>query len=80
MTWRELSIPQFVNLKNVLVIDVRSPCEHEAERIPDSKNVPLLSDDERAIVGTIYKEQGEMVARRHALSLISPKSGALGSR
>jgi tRNA 2-selenouridine synthase len=77
MTWRELSVPQLINLKNVLVIDVRSPGEHEIERIPDSKNVPLLSDLERAEVGTIYKQQGEMVARRHALKLISPKIPSL---
>jgi tRNA 2-selenouridine synthase len=73
MTWREITPENLNALKNTLVIDVRSPGEHEAERIPNSVNVPLLSDVERAEVGTIYKEQGEMVARRHALKMISPK-------
>jgi tRNA 2-selenouridine synthase len=73
MTWREITPDDLNAMKNALIIDVRSPCEHEAERIIDSINVPLLSNSERAEVGTIYKEQGEMVARRHALKIISPK-------
>ncbi|MDZ4838222.1 MAG: tRNA 2-selenouridine(34) synthase MnmH [Candidatus Melainabacteria bacterium] len=73
MGWRELTVEQLLGLKNPLVIDVRSPCEHAAERLPDSINVPLLSDEERAVVGIIYKEVGEVVARRHALKLIAPK-------
>lgn len=77
MTWREISSEQLNCLKSKVVIDVRSPCEHVEERIPGSVNVPLLSNDERATVGTIYKEQGEMVARRHALTIISPKIPAL---
>jgi tRNA 2-selenouridine synthase len=71
--WRELTAEQLITLKDPLVIDVRSPCEHEAERLPGSKNIPLLSNEERAIIGTIYKEDGEVIARRHALKLIAPK-------
>jgi tRNA 2-selenouridine synthase len=73
MTWRELSPEQLNSLKNTLIIDVRSPCEHEAEFIPESINVPLLSNEERAIVGTIYKQEGEVTARRHAMRIIGPK-------
>lgn len=73
MGWRELSVEQLLRLKNPLLIDVRSPCEHAAERLPDSINIPLLSDEERAVIGTIYKQDGEVVARRHALKLIAPK-------
>lgn len=73
MTWREISSEQLNRLKSKVVIDVRAPCEHTDERIPGSINVPLLTDDERALVGTLYKEQGDMVARRRALTIISPK-------
>jgi tRNA 2-selenouridine synthase len=73
MTWRELSAEQLYTLRDPLVIDVRSPCEHEAESIPNSVNVPLLDDREREEVGTIYAQQGEITARRLALRLISPK-------
>ncbi|HEY9732821.1 MAG TPA: tRNA 2-selenouridine(34) synthase MnmH [Drouetiella sp.] len=73
MTWRELSPDRLFELKNLLVLDVRSPCEHLAESIPGSINIPLLEDDERAFIGTIYAVEGEMVARRKALKIISPK-------
>ena len=77
MAWRELSPDDLDGLRNPLIIDVRSPCEYAEERIPEAVNIPLLSDDERAVIGTIYKESGELKARRHALSLISPKIPAL---
>ncbi|HEY9787988.1 MAG TPA: tRNA 2-selenouridine(34) synthase MnmH [Candidatus Obscuribacterales bacterium] len=73
MTWREITPEQLNALREPLIVDVRSPCEHVKENIPHSINVPLLSDDERAIVGTIYARQGEVVARREALRIISPK-------
>ncbi len=73
MTWRELSPKQFNELKDALVIDVRSPCEYEEERILSAVNVPLLSDVERAQVGTLYKAEGELPAKRLALKFISPK-------
>lgn len=73
MTWRELSPKQLSDLRDPLIIDVRSPSEHEAERILGSMNVPLLSDIERAEVGTVYVQQGELTAKRLALRYISPK-------
>lgn len=73
MTWRELSPEQLCDLKNAIVIDVRSPCEYVVESIPNAVNVPLLDDDERAQVGTVYKQEGEVPARRLALRMISPK-------
>lgn len=73
MTWRELDAEQFNRLKNPLILDVRSPCEHQAECIPASINIPLLSDSQRAQVGTIYKQQGEATARILALKMIAPQ-------
>lgn len=73
MTWRELSPNQLHGLKEPLIVDVRSPSEHADERILGSLNVPLLSDAERAEVGTVYVQQGELDAKRLALTYISPK-------
>src|SRR5277367_2295665 len=77
MAWRELSTEELKILKSPVLVDVRSPSEHADECVPGSINIPLLSDEERAVVGTIYKEDGEMVARRHALTLIAPKVPAI---
>lgn len=52
------------------IIDVRSPSEFEEDHIPGAINLPVLSDDERIEVGTIYKDK-PFEARRLGASLIS---------
>jgi tRNA 2-selenouridine synthase len=42
---------------NVL-IDVRTPAEFEHGHIPGAINLPLFSNEERGMVGTIYKQAG----------------------
>lgn len=73
MSWRELNADQLNKLRHPLIVDVRSPCEHEEERIVGSVNIPLLSNEERVQVGTVYAQNGEMQARRLAVNIISPK-------
>lgn len=73
MTWREITVDELTRLKRVTLIDVRSPGEFLAESIPGAINVPLLSDQERVIIGTIYATEGESVARVKALKMVSPK-------
>ena len=51
------------------LIDVRTPLEFEEDHIPGACNVPLLSNEERAEVGTIYKQVGPIEARRRGLEL-----------
>ena len=46
------------------VIDARSPAEFAIDHIPGAINCPVLDDDERRIVGTLYKQQGAFEARR----------------
>jgi tRNA 2-selenouridine synthase len=46
------------------VIDVRSPGEYAEDRVPGAINCPVLDDDERARVGTLYKQVGPFEARR----------------
>lgn len=46
------------------VIDVRSPCEYAEDHIPVAVNLPVLSDAERAAVGTIFRQQGGFPARK----------------
>jgi tRNA 2-selenouridine synthase len=73
MTWREIDAENLKTLRNQVIIDVRSPCEFEVERIPTAINIPLLTDSERAKVGTVYAQRGEVVARRLGLKFIAPK-------
>ena len=46
------------------VIDARSPAEFALDHIPGAINCPVLSDEERVVVGTLYKQQGAFEARR----------------
>ena len=46
------------------IIDVRSPAEFHEDHIPGAINLPVLSDEERAEVGTIYKQESRFLARR----------------
>ncbi|MDO8278870.1 MAG: tRNA 2-selenouridine(34) synthase MnmH [Burkholderiaceae bacterium] len=46
------------------IIDARSPAEYAIDHIPGAINCPVLDNEERRIVGTLYKEQGAFEARR----------------
>lgn len=56
-----------------LLIDVRSPSEHAKGHIPGSINIPLLNDEERKEIGTIYKQESRKKAIRRGLDFFGPK-------
>ncbi|WP_339743850.1 tRNA 2-selenouridine(34) synthase MnmH [uncultured Maricaulis sp.] len=58
-----------------LVIDVRSPSEFAEDRLPGAINLPVLSDDERARVGTVYKQVSTFDARREGAALVTRNIG-----
>lgn len=68
-----ISIEQALKLPACLFIDARSPSEFEQGHIPGAVNVPLLEDDERAIVGTLYKQRGQEEAKQKGLEIVSGK-------
>jgi tRNA 2-selenouridine synthase len=47
-----------------ILIDARSPSEYALDHIPGAINCPVLDDEERRIVGTLYKQTGAFEARR----------------
>lgn len=59
--------------KGALFIDVRSPAEFADGTIPGAINVPILSDSERAEIGTLYKESGPDAARHLGMEMVSPR-------
>lgn len=60
------------NASSMPVIDVRSPLEFEQGHIPGAINIPIFSDEERKIVGTLYKNSGREAAVLAALDLVGP--------
>lgn len=55
------------------VLDVRAPKEYGIGHIPQAHSFPIFSDEERARVGTAYKQQGHDPAVLIGLDLFGPK-------
>lgn len=51
-----------VLLSGAPLIDVRAPVEFARGALPGAVNLPILDDDERAAVGTRYKQSGQQSA------------------
>jgi tRNA 2-selenouridine synthase len=59
--------------KELVLIDVRSPSEYEEATIPGSVNIPLFDDQERAEIGTLYKQTSIAAAKEKGLEVVSAK-------
>jgi tRNA 2-selenouridine synthase len=60
-------------MTGIPVIDVRSPAEFEQARIPGAYSLPLFSNEERAIVGTAYKQERREQAIKLGLDFFGVK-------
>jgi len=59
--------------QEIPVIDVRTPAEFEQGHIPGAYNIPIFTNEERAIIGTLYKKSGKETAVEKGLGLVGPK-------
>jgi tRNA 2-selenouridine synthase len=70
----KLNITEFLHKGCSLpIIDVRSPAEFEHGHFPAAVNLPLFTNEERSIVGTLYLQKGSSQAMMKGLELIGPK-------
>ena len=53
------------------VIDARSPAEFSEDHIPGAISCPVLDNAQRALVGTIYKQQSAFEARRTGAAMVA---------
>jgi tRNA 2-selenouridine synthase len=53
------------------IIDVRSPAEFALDHVPGAVNCPALDNEERARVGTIYKQVSAFEARKIGAALVA---------
>lgn len=67
-----LCVTDFLQLPGA-ILDVRSPGEYLHARIPGAVSLPLFSDSERAVVGTLYKQKGKDPAVLEGLRIAGPK-------
>ncbi len=69
-----LSIIDFLEKSHTLpVIDVRSPAEFEHGHMPGAFNLPLFTNEERSLVGTLYLQKGQSEAMIKGWELAGPK-------
>lgn len=58
------------------IIDVRAPSEFAEDHLPGAVSLPVLSDGERAQVGTIYVRQDRFLARKVGAALVARNAAA----
>lgn len=74
--FQDITVAEWLKLKkeqHCTVIDVRSPSEYADGTIPDSLNIPLFDDAERAEIGTLYKQSSAVDAKQRGLEIVSAK-------
>jgi len=70
----KLELATFLELSTINpVCDVRSPAEYAHAHFPGAFNLPLLNNEERAIVGTTYKKEGNEAAVIKGYELVAHK-------
>lgn len=70
---QKLSAAEFLKFRESLpVVDVRSPGEYASGHIPGAVNIPLFDDEQRAEVGTVYKQEGNKAAVLRGIDLAAP--------
>lgn len=68
------NINEFLTLSEIHpVLDVRTPAEFEQGHIIGAISFPLFTNEERKIIGTLYKQKGKQVAVLKALEIVGPK-------
>ena len=73
-----INIQEFLELSEKHpILDVRSPGEFEYGHIPNAQSLPLFSNEERAIVGTAYKQVSPELAVNKGLAFFVPKMNEL---
>lgn len=75
MPINKINIKDFVlKLDKTFLFDVRSPSEYNHAHIPGAKLLPIFSDDERKIVGTLYKQESREKAIKIGLEFFGKKT------
>ncbi|OQX75210.1 MAG: tRNA 2-selenouridine(34) synthase MnmH [Bacteroidetes bacterium 4484_276] len=70
----KIDVENFLKLADELpVVDVRSPAEFAQGHIPKAINLPLFNNEERAVVGKLYKNSGRETSVLKGLDIVGPK-------
>lgn len=59
---QQITLQDALSMANVVFIDTRAPIEFEEDHLPNAVNIPIINNEERVIVGTIYKQVSQQKA------------------
>ncbi|MBL0331122.1 MAG: tRNA 2-selenouridine(34) synthase MnmH [Bacteroidetes bacterium] len=69
-----IHIEEFTKLSDTHpILDVRTPAEFAQGHIPGAINLPIFTNEERIVIGTLYKKEGKQPAILKGLELVGPK-------
>jgi tRNA 2-selenouridine synthase len=74
-----MKYPELLKIEDVLarldefdtIIDARSPSEYALDHLPNAINCPVLDDEQRVAVGTMYKQVGSFEAKKVGAAMVS---------
>ena len=74
-----MKYPEILSFEEVLqqldsfdaIIDARSPSEYAVDHLPGAINAPVLDDEQRIRVGTMYKQTGSFEAKKVGAALVA---------
>jgi len=70
------SVPEFLAHGFDDLIDVRSPAEFAEDHVPGAISLPVMSNEERARVGTIYVQESPFLARKIGAAVVARNAAA----
>lgn len=78
-----MKYPEILSIEDVLarldqfdtIIDARSPSEYALDHLPNAINCPVLDDEQRITVGTMYKQDGAFEAKKVGAAMVSKNIG-----
>ncbi len=74
MAEKLISLEEFLKLRHSIpMLDARSEGEFAQNHIPEALNLPILNDEERIVVGTLYKQEGNESAVLKGFELVGPR-------
>lgn len=70
----KITLERFLDYSETMpILDVRSPGEYNRAHIPGAYSLPLFTDEERKIVGTLYKQESRKKAIKAGLDFFGVK-------
>lgn len=57
-----ITVPRALARSEAVFLDTRSPAEFAEDHLPGAVNLPILSDEERSVIGTIYRQVSQQQA------------------